>query len=216
MSSNIRISRICTHCKKEFEAKTVVTRYCSNTCNRKHYKEIKRQEKIWLANKLIVPIRVNSNANNQHFSIPDSARILGVSERTIFRLIQRSVQVREGKRFVDMIAENMLKSSSIIRQEVDSYKVNANIGFNSFVNAITFYKDEESAKEKYFEAIATANDLKVQIYKSLEEYRTLRDTILATSGMTSKLIKAKKEFAKVLGDLIQELENSLAILIELD
>jgi len=46
MSSNIRISKACEYCKQLFTAKTIHTRYCSHTCNRKAYKGLKRKEKI--------------------------------------------------------------------------------------------------------------------------------------------------------------------------
>jgi hypothetical protein len=35
MSSNIRITKVCEYCKNEFEAKTIATKYCSYTCNKK-------------------------------------------------------------------------------------------------------------------------------------------------------------------------------------
>ena len=49
MSSNIRISRICEHCKQEFTAQTVRTRYCSHVCNRKDYKKAERDKKLGTA-----------------------------------------------------------------------------------------------------------------------------------------------------------------------
>jgi hypothetical protein len=46
MSSNIRVQKICKHCNKLFEAKTTVTKFCSNACSKKAYKAKKRNEKI--------------------------------------------------------------------------------------------------------------------------------------------------------------------------
>ncbi len=46
MSSNIQITKTCICCGKEFTARTLHTRYCSHTCNRKHYKHTKRNEKL--------------------------------------------------------------------------------------------------------------------------------------------------------------------------
>ena len=50
MSSNIRITRICQHCEKEFIAKTTVTKYCSDTCAKRAYKARKKAEKIAASN----------------------------------------------------------------------------------------------------------------------------------------------------------------------
>ncbi|TWF33696.1 excisionase family DNA binding protein [Chitinophaga polysaccharea] len=46
MSSNIRLNKVCQHCQQEFVAKTMLTRYCSHVCNRKAYKQTKREEKL--------------------------------------------------------------------------------------------------------------------------------------------------------------------------
>ena len=46
MSSNIRVSRICQFCEKEFIARTTVTKFCSHKCNSKAYKMKKRNEKV--------------------------------------------------------------------------------------------------------------------------------------------------------------------------
>jgi hypothetical protein len=46
MSSNMRLNKVCQHCQQEFVAKTMLTRYCSHVCNRKAYKQAKREEKL--------------------------------------------------------------------------------------------------------------------------------------------------------------------------
>jgi hypothetical protein len=46
MSSYIRTTRVCETCKKEFEAKTTTTRFCSKPCNTKAYKDGIRRGKI--------------------------------------------------------------------------------------------------------------------------------------------------------------------------
>ena len=46
MSSNIRINRVCQHCKKSFVARTTVTKYCGDPCAKKAYKARKRKQSI--------------------------------------------------------------------------------------------------------------------------------------------------------------------------
>ncbi|WP_083642404.1 helix-turn-helix domain-containing protein [Christiangramia flava] len=46
MSSKIEVQRICQYCKKEFTARTTVTKYCSHKCNQRAYKAKKRSEKV--------------------------------------------------------------------------------------------------------------------------------------------------------------------------
>ncbi len=90
MSSNIEIQKICTYCHKEYIAKTLVTKYCSHRCNQRHYKEVKRQEGLH-AHKVIVPIKVPQSRNEDFLSITKSAALIGISDRTIFRLIARGI-----------------------------------------------------------------------------------------------------------------------------
>jgi hypothetical protein len=43
--SQLKIPKICEQCGKPFEAKTVITRFCSTTCANKSGKDKKRQAK---------------------------------------------------------------------------------------------------------------------------------------------------------------------------
>jgi excisionase family DNA binding protein len=102
MSSNIRITKICDHCGKEYEARTLHTRYCSHTCNRLHYKKVKREEKLrqfqeesekatadHRSGKILEAdnVSVTELQNKDYLSISETAIYLGVSKRTIERTI---------------------------------------------------------------------------------------------------------------------------------
>lgn len=56
MSSNIEVTRICEHCKKQFTAKTTRTRYCSPICNSRGYKSLERKGKVEKSNTEIVQL----------------------------------------------------------------------------------------------------------------------------------------------------------------
>ena len=43
--SKLKIPRVCEHCSKPFEAKTVTSRFCSTSCNNKALKAKKKLEK---------------------------------------------------------------------------------------------------------------------------------------------------------------------------
>ena len=55
MSSNIEIDKNCEYCGKLYTARTLYTRYCSHTCNKKGYKAIKRGDNIQLKAILTAP-----------------------------------------------------------------------------------------------------------------------------------------------------------------
>jgi hypothetical protein len=58
MSTHIKIERVCLYCSHKFIAKTTTTKYCSHRCNQRHYKLLKKEEKI----KKVNQIAKNSNA----------------------------------------------------------------------------------------------------------------------------------------------------------
>ncbi len=111
MSSKIEIKRVCEHCGQIFTARTTITRYCSHICNSRAYKLQQKKGKIQQSNQAtkntilkagldtdlspIVPLKETVN-------IKELAAILGVSERTLFRLIRDKEfpKIKLGRRLV--------------------------------------------------------------------------------------------------------------------
>ncbi len=94
MSSNIEIVKTCIYCKNTFVAKTLKTKYCSHTCNSRHYKKKKRDEKLNNFNEELInkPNEQNIKVDLRHreyLSIPETALLIGISKRTVYRLIER-------------------------------------------------------------------------------------------------------------------------------
>lgn len=107
MSTEIRITKNCEYCGQKFIAKTLVTKYCSHKCNCSHYKQLKREDKISAATKSIKPETISppspSIINDKQFlSIQEATLLLGISERTFFRLLKSGTipAVRLGKRTI--------------------------------------------------------------------------------------------------------------------
>ena len=91
MSSNIRISKVCQHCGKEFIAKTTVTKFCSDLCSKRNYKKRKREEKVQKVNSIEKQQMDFNHANveNKEFlSIEETCILLGASRMTIHRQIK--------------------------------------------------------------------------------------------------------------------------------
>ena len=109
MSSNIKIPKYCQYCGQAFVAQTTTTRYCSKTCNSRHYKQIKREEKVQATLKeqiksvtsanserlqslqsLPIPTGNFINLRDKEFlSVQETAVLLGASRWTIQRMILR-------------------------------------------------------------------------------------------------------------------------------
>jgi DNA binding domain, excisionase family len=83
--SKLKIPKNCECCGKQFEAKTVSTRFCSRACTNKagnnkkrvERKEIKQQE-------LIAKIP----SNRPYISIAEAVLLFGISRDTIYRLVR--------------------------------------------------------------------------------------------------------------------------------
>ena len=113
MSSNILVQRICENCKKEFIAKTTVTRFCSSTCCSRAYKSSIKLLKIQISNSQTQQIKAKpiENLKNKEFlTVRDLAMLLNSSTKTIYRIIQK------GKINAVNIAE---RKTLIQRSEID-------------------------------------------------------------------------------------------------
>ncbi len=95
MSSNLIFKKICEFCGNEFEAKTLFTRYCSHTCNRKHYKKLKREKEIQSVKaEKHIPDQEPQISDigfqlKEFLSVDETATLLGASRRTIQRMISK-------------------------------------------------------------------------------------------------------------------------------
>lgn len=105
MSSNIKVKRICEHCSREFVAQTTVTKYCSLPCRQRAYKARKRAEKIENSNKETLRIKnqpIEDLKSKEFLSINEVSMLMGISRRTIYRLIENEVlhKVKVGTRTI--------------------------------------------------------------------------------------------------------------------
>jgi excisionase family DNA binding protein len=92
---------VCEYCKNEYEAKTILTRYCSHRCNNKAYKQSKREEKIQLAKKsdqqkqvigkLKSVVDYSILQNKELLTINETCLLLGVARVALRRWIKDSI-----------------------------------------------------------------------------------------------------------------------------
>ena len=119
MSTNIRVEKICEHCKKEFIAKTLKTRFCSHICNSRAYKAKKRAEKLNQSKKVnddtTLPIPsttlLHTIQDKQILTVSEVAKLLRLSKATVYRIIN------EGKLNAVKFSE---RNTRIYRSEIDN------------------------------------------------------------------------------------------------
>ncbi|HEU4472123.1 MAG TPA: helix-turn-helix domain-containing protein [Flavisolibacter sp.] len=92
MSSNIRITRVCQFCGKEFEARTTVTKTCSDYCAKRLYKQRQKAVKIESSNAETLAIRqrpIDELKAKEFLTVKDAAKLLNCSTRTAYHLIAK-------------------------------------------------------------------------------------------------------------------------------
>lgn len=116
MSSNIRLKKICQHCKQTFIAKTTVTKFCSDDCAKRNYKKRLKDQKVTkailqtnhqlmdrVASTVPKPVKPGKDRLQQDWiNIRDLSELLGIAERTLFRLIKRDTfpKLKIGRRLL--------------------------------------------------------------------------------------------------------------------
>ena len=91
MSSNIQVQRICQHCNNEFTARTTVTKYCSDTCNKRAYKARLKVSKIETSNKQTQQIKnqpLEELKTKEFLTVREVARLLNCSVRSTYYYIE--------------------------------------------------------------------------------------------------------------------------------
>jgi excisionase family DNA binding protein len=89
--SKLKIPKICEHCGKPFEAKTVITRFCGDVCISAAKRNRKKQELEEERNRQLLRDNVATIAEIQtrpYISIPEAVVLFGISKDTIRRLIR--------------------------------------------------------------------------------------------------------------------------------
>ncbi len=91
MSSRFQVQRVCEFCKKEFIAKTTVTKYCSHHCSSKAFKEKRRNAKVEVSNQQTLTHRlkpINEIKAKEYLTVKDVAQLLSINIRTVYHLIE--------------------------------------------------------------------------------------------------------------------------------
>lgn len=84
----MEVQRICQWCGKPFIAHTMVSRYCSRSCNGKAYKEKQKKEKLqkYDEEQNARPLQIAGAIGEKAFLSPsEAATLLGISRATMYR-----------------------------------------------------------------------------------------------------------------------------------
>ena len=93
--SKLKIPRVCEYCSKPFEAKTVMTRFCSISCNNKAAKENKKIEKERVEKLTLLKnfaIKIAEVQSREFISVSEATVMFGISKDTVHRYIRSCLQ----------------------------------------------------------------------------------------------------------------------------
>ena len=95
----MELKKHCLYCGKVFTAKRTTTKYCSHTCNSRHYKQLKREEKIKTVletekAKLTEPEKTKSSQlcsfnSKQYLRVSEACEFLNISRTTLWRITKK-------------------------------------------------------------------------------------------------------------------------------
>tara|TARA_R110001592_G_scaffold210945_4_gene462642 strand:- start:1400 stop:1954 length:555 start_codon:yes stop_codon:yes gene_type:complete len=147
MSSNIQIERVCQYCNNVFTARTTTTKYCSQKCGGKAYKDRKRAEKIGkVVNEVnqVVKQPIEEIKEKEFLSINEVSKLIGISRRTIYRLIDRNelTKIKIGTRTI--IKRSELNKYLEQPKEIPKVKNDKPVSFN-----VSDYYNLTDIKSKY-------------------------------------------------------------------
>ena len=129
MSSNISVIRVCEHCGKDFTARTTVTRFCSDLCGKRNYKQRQKEKKINQSNKETERLRqksikpIKDVSTLEYLNPSDTAKLLQCSRVYVYQLLDNGrlpfVQLSEKKRLIsrsdiDIYLQSLTKRNTII------------------------------------------------------------------------------------------------------
>ncbi|WP_067146232.1 helix-turn-helix domain-containing protein [Pseudotamlana agarivorans] len=139
------VNKKCTYCGKKFQARTTKTKYCSHTCNQKHYKHRAKNERIkalktnGVLKEEVVPFKdqLEIIKIKDYLSVEDCATLLNVSRSTIKRLISQGElasfnvfsRVLISRKDLNLFCESELKKP-VYREKVVKVKSNKEKFFN--------------------------------------------------------------------------------------
>jgi predicted site-specific integrase-resolvase len=90
MSSNFTVNRLCEQCGNVFVAKTTVTRFCSKLCNKRHYKDKERTQKMARMDQAIKKVfegKTGEVSDGGFLNVKNAAKLLRPSEKMVYHLI---------------------------------------------------------------------------------------------------------------------------------
>lgn len=131
MSRNIKVKRICQHCKTEFNARTTVTKYYSDKCSKAVYKALIRAEKVKQSNSETTRIKnqpIEQLKSKEFLSIKEVCLFIGISRRTVYRLIEQGdlKKIKVGSRtLIKRSALNrLLNNKETGKPEIPEHQIN--------------------------------------------------------------------------------------------
>ncbi|WP_281615775.1 helix-turn-helix domain-containing protein [Flammeovirga sp. SubArs3] len=93
----MQIEKRCQYCNKKFIAQKVTTRYCSHSCNQKHYKQKKKDEKVQKVKEDTKAVDLVYIQQKELLTPTEAKQLLGIGKTYMYKLLSegkiRSIRI---------------------------------------------------------------------------------------------------------------------------
>ncbi|MBL1220235.1 helix-turn-helix domain-containing protein [Chryseobacterium sp. L7] len=89
MSTNIHILKTCEYCGSEFEAKTTVTRFCSQRCRTRMYKKHNKYSFPTIENQTLCYPTMSTYSPFDCLTVKEASHLIGCVPSTIYDMIKK-------------------------------------------------------------------------------------------------------------------------------
>lgn len=176
------VNKRCTYCGSKFQAKTTKTRYCSHSCNQKHYKHKEKKKRQSLAKTDEITERHPFSERlelvkiKEFLSIQDCAVLLNVSRSTVKRLILSG----------DLLSFNILGRVLVTRKDLDYL---CRQGFNKTTDKKVAKKEKEFDEKNYYFMGEISNYYKIS-QRTVERHLKLKGIKKIKKGRFNYVLKS--------------------------
>ena len=124
--------------------------------------------------------------------------------------------MREVKKIVDQLADNMFAYCKKTREEIPKLNVQQKLLVKYYYIVLSLHNSLSANTEEKLELLGQLTSLKDTTINASANVEAMRESVVNTPQMTSKYAKAKKETVKVLSDIIGEFTANINLLEEVE
>jgi hypothetical protein len=135
---------------------------------------------------------------------------------TIINTKPQDVRIREARKLIDHVAEDLLVFNQRTRIELSVLNDQFSYAIKNYNNVLLIYKTLNAADDDKNRISESIYKLKDAISGAMDGIESMKKSVLETPSMTSKYAKAKKETGKLLTEITEDFASYINMTEELE